>query len=422
MNKDTLAFLIYCNRLDSNLTQETFAGDANITRSALVRIEQGQIKNLDDNSIANVLGLIGTSISELDTLNAKLNTLLNQLFMGLINNNISITRTLLETDEICSNHRYIIGDINYLLIKYIYCYKKANTTLFKKIDNVLVKALEFMTHEQLFIYYDIKGVFHLNNKEFNLARDYFLQAQYHCTNDYHKSLIKFHLGKSYINTDDFFNAMESYNAAIDLFSRTLNYQKLLYAKMDIAGIYVRIGDYEKALENYQLVLDSAFSIKADDTLIASIKRNIAALHMYQGDYETAITAAESSFVYSKESSIAYFQIVFSYYMLNDLSKAKYWISQAEDNSVDTTSMEMKMIRLINKVILKKKDAIDSLIAFLEKNSFTVNKRYKTIILYLIIEYYLYEAEDLVKANEYYAILGQTLSSVKVFDKIMKIKA
>jgi len=142
----------------------------------------------------------------------------------------------------------------------------------------------------------------------------------------------FELGMAYANKRDYSRAMEEYLRAIERYESTGNEKGLNEAKVEVAMIYIRTGEYSKA----KPYLDEAYVYFQGEVDTANIIYTLGYYQIYFSDiknydsllyYSHEILKAAERFQQKRNLTRIYSNLAGTYLFLEDLPQAKFYIDK-----------------------------------------------------------------------------------------------
>src|SRR5690606_21008560 len=104
------------------------------------------------------------------------------------------------------------------------------------------------------------------------------------------------VGNAYFRIREYGIAMDHYLKAIEIFDATDQTDLSLTSRMNIALIHSEIGEYDKALDTYQMILSEDKQINNRE--IAHHYNSVARLFIVKKEFETARNYLDSALFYA----------------------------------------------------------------------------------------------------------------------------
>lgn len=386
--------------------QEMLALDAGISRSMLSKIENGS-----EVASSELISLLFDKL-EIDEKEYELNKKwMYEQFIAISKASIydnPIYETIFsEFKEEVKRNLCLKFYTEYRLIKLIYS-MKCDFPSVANLLNELERYQSYFDDYELAIYEDYKSIQAMFNEEYDLSLDILNSINRSKLPDYLNGMIEYHIATNYHFKKNNFIAIKHYERAIEYFTSSQNFRKILYGYSNLCDVYYKIGNLPLAIETAQNCINSASNVISEPKLISDLYHNISWLYIIVNEYKNAIYNAEKSLTMFSDRVDIYFYLAFSYFQLGNIEKALYYISKIE-NINDTDTIDYKMCIALKKVIQKLNDRIFYLTDFYKMINDIQNPIYKQLILEFIIKYYE-EIEDYKNMAIYSMKLNKLLSN------------
>ncbi|CAF1048341.1 unnamed protein product [Didymodactylos carnosus] len=196
--------------------------------------------------------------------------------------------------------------------------------------------------------YDQIGYVYQLSGDYHSASYYYLQVlekvnETYSTDQIEHAIAHVHLGKNFYHLEEYENALFEFKTTIEICSKLVQKQVLIYAYMGMANVNVKVHDYASALENVNLALNlleieasttndshmlANFYRKAAD-IYAKLNENELAMLTYKRSLESALNIYSSNHPIVRNLHLRIAQQCLTW-IKTDHSQAEYHIEKAAD--------------------------------------------------------------------------------------------
>ena len=204
-------------------------------------------------------------------------------------------------------------------------------------------------------------------------------------NDDILAMLYYQIGRIYESKHDNFEAINFYNKSIEVFRNSNNIQRIIQAKISIAGCYFDLKDYDKAEIEYLRIFEesSKYGFKRRMSACAN---NLAFLYFLKRDFENSLKFIEQARLNGTiVPNINYYQ-AYIHFKINDLCTTRKELKYLIDNEVDISTLHS--LKLIQSFINKNDKNVEHYMDLAIKDFKKLNSTLDIQLIYeMVLDYY-----------------------------------
>ena len=204
-------------------------------------------------------------------------------------------------------------------------------------------------------------------------------------NDDILAMLYYQIGRIYESKHDNFEAINFYNKSIEVFKNSNNIQRIIQAKISIAGCYFDLKDYDKAEVEY-LKLYEVSCKHGFDRRITACSNNLAFLYFMKYDFDNCLKFIKISKDYGSKMSTINYYLAYIIYKTKDIFVARKEINGLLDNVNDVVTIHV--IKLIKAFINENDDNVDYYFKLTIKDFDNLQSKLDIQLIYeMVLDYY-----------------------------------
>ena len=204
-------------------------------------------------------------------------------------------------------------------------------------------------------------------------------------NDDILAMLYYQIGRIYESKHDNFEAINFYNKSIEVFRNSNNIQRIIQAKISIAGCYFDLKDYDKAEIEYLRIFEesSKYGFKRRMSACAN---NLAFLYFLKHDFKNSLKFIEQVRLNGTiVPNINYYQ-AYIHFKINDLCTTRKELKYLIDNEVDISTLHS--LKLIQSFINKNDKNVEHYMDLAIKDFKKLNSNLDVQLIYeMVLDYY-----------------------------------
>lgn len=199
--------------------------------------------------------------------------------------------------------------------------------------------------EELRLYYDYLGFYHMDKKDYALAIQYYKQALDLPTLQ-HKELVYYHRGILYYKMNDPMIALYYFQEAYQGFEKSWNVNRLLYTKGSMGICYSRMGEFQLAQFQMKETLTLARQYH-NDYVVTNTYDNLSFNSFKMRDYEACIGYGKQALQRNSTYPYLYFYLAYSALQLHEEAQCLSWMEAYRQGAQnETTTLLMGYVELM----------------------------------------------------------------------------
>ena len=204
-------------------------------------------------------------------------------------------------------------------------------------------------------------------------------------NDDILAMLYYQIGRIYESKHENFVAINFYNKSIEVFKNSNNIQRIIQAKISIAGCYFDLKDYDKAECEYLKLYEESqkYGFKRRITACAN---NLAFLYFMKYDFDNCLKFIKISKDYGSKMSTINYYLAYIIYKTKDIFVARKEINGLLDNVNDVVTIHV--IKLIKAFINENDDNVDYYFKLTIKDFDNMESKLDIQLMYeMVLDYY-----------------------------------
>lgn len=204
-------------------------------------------------------------------------------------------------------------------------------------------------------------------------------------NDDILAMLYYQIGRIYESKHDNFVAINFYNRSIEVFKNSNNIQRIIQAKISIAGCYFDLKDYDKAEVEYLKLYEESqkYGFKRR---ITACSNNLAFLYFMKYDFDNCLKFIKISNDYGSKMSTINYYLAYIIYKTKDIFVARKEINGLLDNVNDVVTIHV--IKLIKAFINENDDNVDYYFKLTIKDFDNMQSKLDIQLMYeMVLDYY-----------------------------------
>ena len=204
-------------------------------------------------------------------------------------------------------------------------------------------------------------------------------------NDDILAMLYYQIGRIYESKHDNFEAINFYNKSIEVFRNSNNIQRIIQAKISIAGCYFDLKDYDKAEREYLRMFEesSKYGFKRRMSACAN---NLAFLYFLKHDFDNSLKFIEQARLNGTiVPNINYYQ-AYIHFKVNDLCSVRKELKKLIDNEDDISTLHS--LKLIQSFVNGNDKNVERYMELAIKDFKKLNSNLDVQLIYeMVLDYY-----------------------------------
>ncbi|MFD3445861.1 tetratricopeptide repeat protein [Microbacteriaceae bacterium 4G12] len=219
----------------------------------------------------------------------------------------------------------------YYLLHIRYLLGKANVSEAEEQLEKLKKAYKKYTPLQQLLYTYNQGLLYCLQNKWRQALQHLIETERKARElKYDETGIYYNLALAYSQLKNSYLALYFANIAMEKFRDECKVLNVLHCRTIIAINYMKSGQYEEALRNYENILREAEAFSEKDSIYGITLHNIGFVYYKQQKYEQAKELYLQSLQYKKDDTnyiTTIYEIAVQCMYLNEMKEARKWIDE-----------------------------------------------------------------------------------------------
>lgn len=276
---------------------------------------------------------------------------------------------------------YLLGE---LIVQYTQGQRNKMLSRFR----TLLMFKDFFSEEQLYMLYDMKGLYYTNERKYEQALQCFDKIEIRNAGAVVKAMVYHHKIYPLKGLGRLSEGIEYSAKAKTMFECQLNLKRSILSSCQLASLYTCFGRFEES-ENKYLQCISALKSYPVGNELSRVYCELLWNAILSKSYDKVILLQEEALAGSDHKAFIYFFLSYAWNQKGESQKAKYWIKEAKLHMEKEIRLIKGLIDALHTLLLSKSDELkERKLEQLRNIAYNNNEFMATIfVLQMICEYY-----------------------------------